>query len=126
VLRITAAPTADGQMWQFCVEDNGIGIPPEFAEKVFVIFQRLHGRDAYPGTGIGLALCKRIVEHHGGEIRLDEAYTGGTRICFTLPRIAPAGTDEAGRSEQPGQAERSPDDTAAARAGDSSAEGIPA
>ena len=73
--------------WRFAVADNGIGIAPEFAEKVFVIFQRLHVRDAYPGTGIGLALCKRIIEHHGGEIRVDTGYTGGTRLCFTLPRI---------------------------------------
>jgi signal transduction histidine kinase len=95
LIRITAAgPSED--VWQFCVEDNGIGIPPEFAEKVFVIFQRLHGRDAYPGTGIGLAICKRIVEHHGGQIHLDPGYTGGTRICFTLPRIGPAGPDRAG------------------------------
>jgi signal transduction histidine kinase len=93
-IRITASgPSED--MWQFCVEDNGIGIPPEFAEKVFVIFQRLHGRDAYPGTGIGLAICKRIVEHHGGQIHLDSGYTGGTRICFTLPRIGPAEPDRA-------------------------------
>jgi signal transduction histidine kinase len=88
-IRITASgPSED--VWQFCVEDNGIGIPPEFAEKVFVIFQRLHARDAYPGTGIGLAICKRIVEHHGGQIHLDTGHTGGTRICFTLPRIGPA------------------------------------
>jgi signal transduction histidine kinase len=85
-------------MWRFCVEDNGIGIPPEFAEKVFVIFQRLHGRDAYPGTGIGLAICRRIVEHHGGQIGLDPAYAGGTRICFTLPRIVPAEPDLAGEN----------------------------
>jgi signal transduction histidine kinase len=97
VIRITASgPSED--VWQFCVEDNGIGIPPEFAEKVFVIFQRLHGRDAYPGTGIGLAICKRIVEHHGGQIHLDPGYTGGTRICFTLPRIGPAEPDRAGEN----------------------------
>jgi signal transduction histidine kinase len=93
VVRITAAEAPAGQ-WQFCVVDNGIGIAPEFADKVFVIFQRLHGRDSYPGTGIGLALCKRIVEHHGGEITVDTEYEGGTRICFTLPRIEP---------DQPGQ-----------------------
>ncbi len=54
-------------------------------DKVFVIFQRLHGRDAYSGTGIGLALCKKIVEHHGGLIWIDTSYTGGTRFVFTLP-----------------------------------------
>jgi signal transduction histidine kinase len=71
--------------WIFTVSDNGIGIPQEFADKVFVIFQRLHGRDAYSGTGIGLALCKKIVEHHGGNIWIDSSYTGGTRFQFTLP-----------------------------------------
>ncbi|MFF4031045.1 CHASE3 domain-containing protein [Streptomyces sviceus] len=71
-----------------CVTDNGIGIPEQFTEKVFVIFQRLHGRDAYGGTGIGLALCKKIVEQHGGKIWIDTAHTDGTRFCFTLPSIA--------------------------------------
>jgi signal transduction histidine kinase len=84
VVRITAARQPEG-MWQICVADNGIGIAPEFAEKVFVIFQRLHGRDGYPGTGIGLALCRRIIEHHGGSISVDTSYPDGTRICFTLP-----------------------------------------
>ncbi|MGP4056221.1 sensor histidine kinase [Mycobacterium sp. 4D054] len=74
--------------WSFTVTDNGIGIAPEFADKVFVIFQRLHGRDAYTGTGIGLALCKKIVEHHGGAIWIDTAHTGGTRFHFTLPITA--------------------------------------
>ncbi len=94
VVQITAAES-DGGGWEFCVQDNGIGIPAEFAEKVFVIFQRLHGREAYPGTGIGLALSKRIVEFHGGEIGLDDAYTGGTRICFTLPGLTEPSPDEA-------------------------------
>ena len=89
VVQITAAAEPDGS-WQIAVTDNGIGIPPEFAEKVFVIFQRLHGRGVYPGTGIGLALCKRIVEQQGGELYLDTTYADGTRFCFTLPAAAAA------------------------------------
>jgi light-regulated signal transduction histidine kinase (bacteriophytochrome) len=76
--------------WLIALSDNGIGISPEFADKVFVIFQRLHGRDTYGGTGIGLALCKKIVEHHGGTIWIDTDYTGGTRFCFTLPVLSDA------------------------------------
>ena len=90
VIRITADGLPDGG-WQIGVADNGIGVPAEFAEKIFIIFQRLHGRDAYPGTGIGLALCKRIVEQHGGEMYLDTTYSGGTRMYFTLPAPAPTG-----------------------------------
>ncbi|MEV0246652.1 ATP-binding protein [Nocardia sp. NPDC050712] len=85
VIRIDCeAGTPESGGWQFSVTDNGIGIPAEFADKVFVIFQRLHGRDEYSGTGIGLALCKKIVEFHGGTIRIDTDYTGGTRFRFTL------------------------------------------
>lgn len=74
-------------MWQICVQDNGIGVSEEFSEKIFVIFQRLHAREAYAGTGIGLALCKKIVEYHGGTIALDSSYDGGARFCFTLPAV---------------------------------------
>ncbi|MFC9439663.1 ATP-binding protein [Nocardia sp. NPDC057030] len=89
---VELACVADGDTggWLLSVTDNGIGIPPEFGEKVFVIFQRLHNREEYTGTGIGLALCKKIVEHHGGKIWLDPEYTGGTRFWFTLNSPVPA------------------------------------
>ncbi len=123
VIRITAALQPDGR-WQTCVTDNGIGIPPEFAEKVFVIFQRLHGRGTYPGTGIGLALCKRIVEQHGGEMYLDTSYTGGTRICFTLPP-APAPEPVPEPAAQPAVS-GGPEPAAGPADAASSTEGIPA
>lgn len=85
VIECTAGAGAHDGEWVLSVSDNGIGIPEEFADKVFVIFQRLHGRDVYAGTGVGLALVKKIVEHHGGTIRIDSSYTEGTRFEFTLP-----------------------------------------
>ncbi|BCY11780.1 ATP-binding protein [Actinoplanes sp. L3-i22] len=84
VIRVTAEP--DGDHWKINVRDNGIGIEAEFADKVFVIFQRLHSRDAYEGTGIGLAIVKKIVEYHGGRIWLDLDVEQGTSIWFTVPR----------------------------------------
>ena len=87
--RIEIAATRDDAGWCFAVTDNGIGIEPQYQEKIFVLFQRLHARTEYPGTGIGLAVCKRIVEFHGGRIWLDDEHSGGARLLFTLPDRAP-------------------------------------
>ncbi|WP_067495643.1 ATP-binding protein [Actinoplanes sp. TFC3] len=87
-IEVTAGLDESGDEWRINVRDNGIGIEAEFADKVFVIFQRLHARDAYEGTGIGLAIVKKIVEYHGGRIWLDLEVSEGTSVWFTLPVLA--------------------------------------
>ena len=82
-VRFTVA--RDDDEWLFSCSDNGIGIDPSQAERIFVIFQRLHTKEAYPGTGIGLAVCRKIVEYHGGRIWLDEHHSPGAEFRFTLP-----------------------------------------
>jgi light-regulated signal transduction histidine kinase (bacteriophytochrome) len=86
--RVQLRAAREGEFWHFTCSDNGIGIDPEYAERVFVIFQRLHPKDQYAGTGIGLSLCKKIVEYHGGRIWLETerpADAQGSVVNWTLP-----------------------------------------
>jgi len=84
--RIHVSAIDDGQYWRFSVQDNGIGIEPQYADRVFVIFQRLHTRQEYPGTGIGLTVCKRIIVRHGGKIWFESEPGKGTTFFFTIPK----------------------------------------
>ena len=97
-------PSALDGDWEIAFATTASAIEPEYAERVFLIFQRLHGRDAYEGSGIGLALCRKIVEYHGGRIWLDTDHGGGASFRFTLPAI--------GKSDNDGGDERAAEDPA--------------
>ena len=91
--RVAVTARRAGSMWEFGVADNGIGIDPAYFERIFQVFQRLHTRDTYEGTGIGLSICRKIVERHGGTIRPESSMGQGTTFRFTLTAV------EAGRAD---------------------------
>ncbi|SCL13786.1 multi-sensor signal transduction histidine kinase [Micromonospora rhizosphaerae] len=120
--RVHVSARLVGDEWEISCRDNGIGIEPEFADKIFVIFQRLHSKDAYPGTGIGLAIVKKIVEYHGGRVWVDTGADEGTEIRFTLPALP---EDVEAAAEQRAAEDQENSDAEAEAAGDSAAPGVP-
>ena len=88
-VKIRSTGSRDGRKQRIAISDNGIGIAPEFHERIFGLFQRLHSYEAFPGSGLGLALCQRIVANHGDRIDLRSAPGEGSTFAFALPRYLP-------------------------------------
>jgi signal transduction histidine kinase len=84
-LRVSLAAQKENSHWLFCVEDNGIGIAPEYRETVFGLFKRLHTNETHSGTGMGLAICQRIIERYRGRIWVESEPGRGSKFLFTIP-----------------------------------------
>ncbi|HEV7808151.1 MAG TPA: ATP-binding protein [Solirubrobacteraceae bacterium] len=98
---VSVAAERDGEMWRFEVRDNGIGMDPANSRRIFEPFRRLHGEEDYPGTGIGLAVCERIVEQHGGRIWVSSTPGEGSVFSFTMPATQPPPADDPAHVDQP-------------------------